>query len=128
MTSHDAGGTLTPSSAVTPFARLRERAYGCRVGSADEPRYLARGLGYVDSSARAMDKLECVDELEQSRQTLAAHRRWESEQRRAWGTARRRISIAVETFKRDGHPDPRLLSDVHVIQRQVERVDRRLGL
>jgi hypothetical protein len=95
----------------------------------DPVRLLHKSVGYTSNPLDALPREpEAVDELEQARQTLAAHRRWETEQRRAWGTARRRISAAVETFKRDGHPDPRLLSDVHVIQRQVERVDRRLGL
>jgi hypothetical protein len=97
----------------------------------ETPRLLARRseLGYVPDARRAVrGEPEAVDALEQQRQTLDARRRWESEQRRAWGTARRRISTAVETFKADAHPDGQLLSDVRVIERQVGRVDKRLGL
>jgi hypothetical protein len=71
---------------------------------------------------------EAISEQEQLRQTLARRRAWEAEQRRAWGTAREHIFGAVEAFRRDGHPDARLLNDVKAIERQVGRVDRHLGL
>jgi hypothetical protein len=93
----------------------------------DEPRYLAKAAGYTASSARAMDKLECVDEDEQERQTEDAHRRWKRDRARAWGQARREILAGVERFKANGHPDRRTLSDLRVMQRTVERVDKRIG-
>jgi hypothetical protein len=98
------------------------------VANADEPRFLAKGLGYVRSGAIAMDKVEAVSEGEQRRQTDAAHRRWRLQQAREWGQARREILSGVERFKHNGHPDPRLLHDLRGIERGVERVDRRVGL
>jgi hypothetical protein len=98
------------------------------VGDVDQPRFLAKGLGYVDSAARAMDRVECVDEDEQARQTAAAHRAWEREQRRAWGQARREILAGVERFKANGHPDKPLLRDLHLIEYGTRKLDRRLGL
>jgi hypothetical protein len=96
---------------------------------ADRPRLLHKVIGYTSNPRRALPREpEAVDELEQQRQTLDARRRWESEQRRAWGTARRRISTAVETFKADGHPDGQLLGSLRAIERQTERIDKRLGL
>jgi len=50
------------------------------------------------------------------------------EQRRAWGTARAAIVSAVEGFKASGRLDRRLASDVRVLERQVGRIDRDVGL
>jgi hypothetical protein len=101
------------------------------VSRADEPRLLAARSerGYTSRVAEALpSEPEAVGELEQQTQTLAARRRWAAEQRRAWGTARQHIFGAVEVFKRDGHPDARLLADVRALEPQVQRVDRRIGL
>ena len=92
----------------------------------DQPRYLARTVGYVDSSAIAMDKLECIDEEEQRRVTDDAHRRWRLQQQREWGKAKREILAGVERFRSNGHPDRRTMSDLRAVQRVTARIDARL--
>lgn len=94
----------------------------------DDPRYLARIGGYTANHVRAIDPIECITEAEQQQQTAQAHRRWTEEQRRAWGTARAAIVAAVEGFKASGRLDRRLASDVHVLERGVQRIDRDVGL
>ena len=93
----------------------------------DQPRYLARTVGYVDSSAIAMDKLECIDEEEQRRVTDDAHRRWRLQQQREWGKARHTILLGVERFKASGFSDRRTMSDLRAVQRVTARIDARLG-
>jgi hypothetical protein len=118
-------------SAVRPFAEvapLLVLSYGDLV-SAGEPRLLARASerGYTSALQLAMHgEPEAISNEEQQRQTLAARRRWQAKQRRAWGTARQHIFDAVEGFRRDGHPDGQLLNDVKAIERQVGRVDKHL--
>jgi hypothetical protein len=94
---------------------------------ADRPRFLARQLGYVNASEIAMDKLECIGEDEQRRQTEDAHRRWRLQQQREWGKARREILAGVEHFRNNGSPDRRTISDLRAVQRVTARIDARLG-
>jgi hypothetical protein len=96
--------------------------------SPDVPRYLARVYGYTLNSARAADRLECIDEGEQERQTQAAHAKFRRELQREWGAARGSILAAVQGFKASGHLDRRLSSDVRVLERQLVRIDRDVGL
>ena len=77
--------------------------------------------------AAAIDKLECVDEAEQRRQTADARRRWREELARDWGSARAEILAATSTFK-TRRLDRRLVSDVRALERQVAWVDRDVGL
>jgi hypothetical protein len=98
------------------------------VSSVDEPRFLARGPGYVRSSTIAMDGLECVDEGEQTRQTRQARLGRERQQREAWQRARGQIGSAIARFEEEAHPDRRLRQAMHMIGAGVGRVDRELGL
>jgi uncharacterized protein involved in type VI secretion and phage assembly len=109
------------------FEATRRVSYGALV-DADGPRFLAKAVGYTASSEIAMDKLECVDEAQQQRQTADAHRRWKREQQREWGKARLAILAGVERFKVNGHPDSQMLSDLRVVQRVTARIDQRIGL
>jgi hypothetical protein len=96
-----------------------------------EQRFLHRNpaRGYSDTPyLGAPGEPEAISEQEQVAQTLAARRRWEKEQRRAWGTARQHIFAAVESFRRDGHPGRAVDSDLRVLSRVVAKVDRRVGL
>jgi hypothetical protein len=97
----------------------------------DRPRLLHRRseLGYTDTTQTAMQgEPEAVPAEYQRRLTDAARRRQEAAQQEAWRRAHGEITDAVEEFKRDGHPDRRLLADVRAIERTASRVDRRLGL
>jgi hypothetical protein len=44
-----------------------------------------------------------------------------------WLKARSRVVLALEHFVCNARPDPRLQSDLRVISRVIERVDRRLS-
>jgi hypothetical protein len=95
------------------------------MGDVDQPRFLARGLGYVASSAIAMDKLECVDSQEQDRQTTLAHRVWQRMMQRRWGTAAQTINGAIEDFSAAG-VDRHVARELRTITRGVRRVSQRL--
>ena len=99
----------------------------CVDANADEPRYLAR-VGYTHVRHLAVDQLEAVDEDEQRRQTAAAHRRWREQVQRDWGAARSTILDGVERFKSSGRLNRKLAGDVRVLERQVSRIDRDVGL
>lgn len=92
----------------------------------DEPRFLGRAVDYA--SFPTVDPAECVDEAEQRRQTDDAHVRWRRELQREWGAARLSILDAVEGFKSSGRLDRRLVSDVHLLERGVRRIDHDVGL
>jgi hypothetical protein len=92
----------------------------------DAPRYLARGGGYVASSAVAMDKLEAVSEEEQARQTLRARRAEREHQRAAWEQAHDVITGALAAFRRSGRMSPGLSSSLRAVERAAEGVGRKL--
>jgi hypothetical protein len=83
--------------------------------------------GYTSSVAEALPaEPEAIDRETQQCQTRARRRAWELEQRRAWGTARQQIDLAVETFRREAKPRGQVLDDLRGIERQLGRVDRHL--
>jgi hypothetical protein len=90
----------------------------------DEPRFLARGLGYVSSSAIAMDKLEAIDSEEQRRQTLASRRCEEQRERAAWVAARGQIVSAADDFGRVA--SPRFTGHLRALRRATQRIDDEL--
>ena len=95
----------------------------------DEPRLLGKKVGYTHVPALALEREpEAVDEQTQASFSSAARRREEERLRDEWRRAHERITSSLEDFKRVGQPDRQLLSDVRVIERTAERVDRRLGL
>ena len=101
-----------------PFERERSRP-AC---------FLGRTHGYSASSMFAADGLEwSTGQAEQTHQTAQAHREWQERQRRAWGKARASISSALDGLKADPASKP-LASDLRVIERQVRRIDERVGL
>jgi plasmid stabilization system protein ParE len=86
-------------------------------------------IGYTSNSHEALPREpEAVDEQTQAHFSHVARRRQEEQLREAWRRAHDGITGSLADFKRNGHPDRRLLSDVRVIERQVGRVDKRLGL
>jgi hypothetical protein len=93
--------------------------------SRDEPRFLGRTHGYVNSSAIAADRLEAVRPEEQKAMTRAAHLRWRQMMRRRWGMAARVITAEVDSFAAAG-VDRRVARDLRVIERDVQRVSQRL--
>jgi hypothetical protein len=95
---------------------------------ADQPRFLARGVGYTAVSHLSIDPAaECVDERTQQGQTFRAHRAWQERQRRRWGAASETINGAVEAFYGNGNGiDRRLAADLRVVKRATDRVGRRL--
>ena len=96
----------------------------------DEPRLLARRseLGYTDAPTRALPgEPEAISEEEQARQTLAARRAQERQQREAWQQARARIVDGVSIVRTTKPAMPRqVVSTVRVIERAVARVDAEL--
>jgi hypothetical protein len=95
-------------------------------GASDRGRYLSRQLGYVNTSAIAMDGLECIGPEEQRRQTDDAHRRWKHEQARVWGQAKTEILSGIAGFQANGHPDRRTESDLRAMVRLTSRIDARI--
>jgi hypothetical protein len=91
----------------------------------DQPRYIARTMGYTNWAGHAVDPLEAVRADEQEEQTRKAHAVWAEQQRRRWGQAARVIDAALATFV-SGGVDRRIASDLRVIRRTAERVTRRL--
>jgi hypothetical protein len=86
-------------------------------------------LGYTSSSFESLPgEPEAVSEEEQLLLTRRAHRAWELEAQREWGKARTQILDGVERFRRNGRADRQTISNLRSIERQVERVDQRLGL
>ena len=95
-------------------------------GPHDEPRFLAR-VGYTHVRHLAVDKLECIDENEQQRQTIEAHRRVREQVHHDWAAARSAILDGLSRFKSSGRLDRKLVSDVRALERVVERIDRDVG-
>ena len=91
----------------------------------DQPRYLARTVGYVDSSAIAMDRLEAIDEEEQVRQTAAARRQREQQQRQQWQQARHHLIDGVRIVRASPMPK-KIISTMRVVERAIARVDTEL--
>jgi hypothetical protein len=95
----------------------------------DPPRLLGKVLGYTTNPAEALPREpEAVDEETLAGYSNAARRRDQERLRAAWKRAHAKIDSSLADFKRDAQPDRGLLSDVRVIERQAERVGRRLGL
>jgi hypothetical protein len=96
------------------------------VTNVDEPRFLAKGLGYVRSGEIAMDKVEAVSEDEQRRQTRARRLAWQREMKRAWGTCHATITGALQDFEAQRPADRAIAEAVRSLERSVVRVDRRI--
>ena len=95
----------------------------------DEPRLLARhSASATPTPTRALPgEPEAISEEEQARQTLAARRAQERQQREAWAQARARIVDGVSIVRTTKPAMPRqVVSTVRVIERAVARVDAEL--
>lgn len=92
----------------------------------DQPRFVARTMGYTSWAGHAVDPLEAVDAATQAGQTREAHTRWAKEQARRWGQAARTINGAIADFTSGGVIDRRVLSDLRAISRAAAKVSRRL--
>jgi hypothetical protein len=96
---------------------------------ADRPRLLHKVIGYTSNPFQALPcEPEAVSEEEQLRITRRVRRREEEQLRDAWRKAHDGIDGAIEGFRSSGRLPPPVVSDLRVIQRQVGRLDRRLGL
>ena len=82
------------SRAVPRLSLCGEPRYVALVGALDQPRWVARGLGYTTTIAHAVDPLEAVDEETQSEITRRAHRDWQRLMQRRWGAAGERARQA----------------------------------
>ena len=98
--------------------------------AADEPRLLAKRaeLGYVTRSYGALtNEPEAVSSETQELITSAAHDHAEQLLLAEWQKAASRIEQTVAHFTNVAKPPPRVRSDLRVLARCVERVDRQLG-
>jgi hypothetical protein len=95
------------------------------VGDLDQPRYLGRAIGYAQHPT--VDPIECVDEAEQRRQTVAARREREQQQRGAWQAGRTLIVDGITVVKAATPAMPRrVVSTMRVVERAVARIDAEL--
>jgi hypothetical protein len=87
----------------------------------DRPRYLGRVGGYVETSAAAVDRLECVDVDTQRRLSQRARLDELRRTREAWASTEAVVEGAVGVFAEVA--DPRLRPGL----RGLEKAVRRLG-
>jgi hypothetical protein len=95
---------------------------------ADKPRLLAKRseVGYVSDSARALrGEPEAVSASEQRHLTQLARRRERQRRVDAWRPARSLLMAGIVAYTPAADPTTR--SDLRVIQRVVQKIDRRLG-
>jgi hypothetical protein len=115
--------------AVAPWRVAGELVYGALVDE-DRPRLLARRseFAYTDVPALSLPgEPEAISESEQRRQTLAARRKRDQQQRQTWLEARARIVEGVTLVRTSRPPMPqRIMSSVRVIERTISRVDAEL--
>jgi ribosomal protein S12 methylthiotransferase accessory factor YcaO len=95
------------------------------VDNDDQPRFLARGSGYVHSAAVAIDRLEAVSEAEQARLTRRAHERREAQLQRAWNETEATINRALDLFTASAPPT--LQSSIRAVRRSAAELGRKLG-
>jgi hypothetical protein len=96
--------------------------------SDDQDRWIGRALGYASHPLGGLrGEPQAITEVEQAAQTRAAHAKWKERERRAWGTCRREILDSLARFTATVHVDKRTASDLRVVKRVADRVDRRLG-
>jgi hypothetical protein len=88
---------------------------------ADQPRFLGRVGGYINTSAVSPDNLECVDEDEHCRQTSLVHRAQLRATQEAWQSASRKIDSAVDEFEKTADPG------IRPGLRHLRRATRRVG-
>jgi hypothetical protein len=94
----------------------------------ESARFLGRASGYVSDPHRGLHaEPQAVTEAEQHALTERAQRNWQREQQRQWGKARASINGALNSFKSSSYAKP-LISDLRVIERQVARIDKQVGL
>jgi hypothetical protein len=96
------------------------------VDELDRPRFLGKHLGYVATSAIAIDNLECVDEAEQRRQTQLANRRDRLRLRRDWQETHRKIDPALNEFAAVARTVPKIHRELGHVHRAIRRLDREL--
>jgi hypothetical protein len=97
----------------------------------DRPRLLhgRSEFGYTDRLQSALpEEPEAVSREEQTRLTLRVRRGEEERLREAWRAAHSGISDAIADFRSAGQLPPPVASDLRVIGRLADRLDRRLGL
>lgn len=94
----------------------------------DQPRYLGR-IGYVETSARAVDGLECVSSEVQQAITQRARLDELRRMRQAWSSTEEAVQDALTEFERLA--DPRLRAGVRGVAKATRRLSRqveRLGI
>lgn len=98
--------------------------YRLGVADLDEPRFLGAKLGYTHLPHRSIDpSAECVSEVEQRRQTMAAHRREHERLHDAW----RPVIVALDDFLSLTLPRP-IAHRAASVARLARSVDRELGV
>jgi hypothetical protein len=98
---------------------------------ADPPRLLHRRsqYGYTDDASFALiAEPEAISAQAQREITESSHRARAEALVDEWVKARTRVVGALDHFERVGRPPDSMRSDLRVIARVVERVDRDLGV
>ena len=98
---------------------------------ADPPRLLHRhsAHGYTSDPSRALfAEPEAISASAQRDLTASSHRARAEALVDEWVKCRDRVLGAVDHFASAGRPPERMRSDLRVIARVVERVDRDLGI
>jgi hypothetical protein len=94
----------------------------------EQDRWIGRSLGYASHPLGGLrGEPQAISGREQAAQTRAAHAKWKERERRAWGTCHAEISGALARFNAAVRVDRRTQSDLKVVERVADRVDRRLG-
>jgi hypothetical protein len=103
--------------------------YAAVVSRSDPPRLLAARSerAYTERVAEALPaEPEAVSADEQRELSARAHRRWQREQKRAWGSCHASIRRALSEFQSSGPVDRGVLVAALAVERAARRVDRRV--